>query len=499
MEFFIFSIFGREGSPTEAMLSLGSKYKQILLIFVFICAAITAYLPAMKGGFIWDDDAHIVNNANLRSPKGLWQMWSNPRSIQGRQVYPLTFTTFWLEYRIWGDHPLGYRITNIVLHCLNALLLWRILLMLRIPGAWVAACVFLLHPIEVESVAWISERKNLLSGFWYFTAFFFFLKFLEKEKGLYYACSLFSYFFALTAKTMTCSLPVALWIAIWWQKGRLARKDFYLGLPFLLIGIPVGLFTAWLERYHVGAMGAAWDLSFWQRLLIASRAWWFYMGKLFWPTKLTFIYPRWEINVGSLSQWGYVLAAGGAIIACWVLRKRIGRGPLSGLLFYTVTIFPALGFFNIYPMRYSFVADHFQYLAGLGIIVTSVGIGSYLTKEPQYRNYAVSFSVVVMTILAVLTWRQAFIYKDKQTLWEDTVSNNPSAWMAYNNLGIVYYNQGKLEGAIAAFRRAIQLNPGDPDPHNNLGIAYGKMGLYQDAYREMKQARMLKAKERRPR
>ena len=243
-------------------------------------------------------------------------------------------------------------------------------------------------------------------------------------------------------------------------------------------------------------MGAAWDLSFWQRLLIASRAWWFYMGKLFWPTKLTFIYPRWEISVGSLSQWGFVLAAGVAFLACWLLRKRIGRGPVSGLLYYTVTIFPALGFFNIYPMRYTFVADHFQYLAGLGIIVTTVGMGSYLTTEQQYRKYALSFSVVVIMILAALTWRQGFIYKDKQTLWEDTVSKNPSAWMAYNNLGIVYYNQGKVEGAIEAFRRAIQLNPGDPDPHNNLGIAYGKMGLYQDAYREIKQARMLKAKEK---
>jgi tetratricopeptide (TPR) repeat protein len=219
------------------------------------------------------------------------------------------------------------------------------------------------------------------------------------------------------------------------------------------------------------------------------------MGKLLWPTKLTFIYPRWEISVGSLSQWGFVLAAGSAILACWVLRKRIGRGPISGLLFYTVTIFPALGFFNIYPMRYSLVADHFQYLAGLGIIVTAVGVGSYLTKEPQYRKYAVSFSVVVIIILAVLTWRQTFIYKDKQTLWEDTISKNPSAWMAYNNLGIVYYNQGKVEGAIEAFRRAIQLNPGDPDPHNNLGIAYGKMGLYQDAYREIKKAKILRAKQ----
>jgi len=125
-----------------------------------------------------------------------------------------------------------------------------------------------------------------------------------------------------------------------------------------------------------------------------------------------------------------------------------------------------------------------------------VGIGAYLLNQSQYRKYAVSFSVVVIMILATLTWRQGFIYQDKQTLWEDTVSKNPSAWMAYNNLGIVYYNQGKVEGAIEAFRRAIELNPGDPDPHNNLGIAYGKMGLYQDAYREIKKARALKAKQK---
>jgi len=486
-----------EGSHTEEMLNLGLKYKQALLVFVLICAAIVVYLPAIKGDFIWDDDAHIVKNNNLRSPKGLWNMWSNPQSIQARQMYPLTFTTFWIEYQVWGDHPFGYHITNVVLHCLSALLLWQILLRLRIPGAWVAACVFLLHPIQVESVAWISERKNVLSGLWYFIAFFFYLEFMDKGKNVYYAGSLFSYFLALTAKTLTCSLPVALWITIWWQRGRLTRRDVYLGLPFFLIGIPLGLYTAWLERYHVGALGAAWDLHFYERLLIASRAWWFYIGKLLWPTQLTFIYPRWEISVGSLRQWGFVLAAFIAIIACWLLRKRIGRGPLAGLFFYTVTIFPALGFFNIYPMRYSFVADHFQYLAGLGIIVAAVGMGSHLLNQHQYRKYTVSFSVVVIVILAVLTWRQGFIYKDKQALWEDTIRKNPSAWMAYNNLGIVYYDQGKVEMAIEAFRLAIELNPGDPESHNNLGIAYGKKGLYQDAYREIKKARILRAKQKR--
>ncbi len=479
------------------MLSVGFRYKQALLVFVLICAAITAYLPAMKGGFIWDDDAHIVNNANLRSPKGLWHMWSNPQSIQARQVYPLTFTTFWIEYQIWGDHPFGYHTTNVVLHCLNALLLWQILLRLRIPGAWVAACVFLLHPIQVESVAWISERKNVLSGLWYFIAFFFYLEFTDKGKKVYYAGSLFSYFLALTAKTLTCSLPVALWITTWWQRGRLARRDVYLGLPFFLIGIPLGLYTAWLERYHVGAVGAAWDLSFYERLLIASRAWWFYIGKLLWPTQLTFIYPRYEMSVGSVRQWGFFLAAALVLFACWLLRNRIGRGPLAGLFFYTATIFPALGFFNIYPMRYSFVADHFQYLAGLGIIVPIVGIGSYLLARSQYKLSAITVSVIIISILAVLTWRQGFIYKDKQALWEDTVLKNPSAWMAHNNLGVLYYNQGKVERAIAAFRRAIELNPVDPDPHNNLGIAYGKKGLYQDAYREIKKARMLRAKENR--
>jgi tetratricopeptide (TPR) repeat protein len=476
------------------MLSLDFRYKQALLVFILICVGITVYIPAMKGGFIWDDDAHIVHNAHLRSSKGLWQMWSNPQSIRARQVYPLTFTTFWIEYQIWGDHPLGYHLTNVVLHCLNALLLWGILLKLRIPGAWVAACVFLLHPIQVESVAWISERKNVLSGFWYFIAFFFFLKFSEKQRRVYYVCSLFSYFFALTAKTLTCSLPVALWISIWWQKGRLTRKDVYLGLPYFLIGIPLGLYTAWLERYHVGAMGAAWDLSFYERLLIASRAWWFYIGKLLLPLQLTFIYPRWEISAGSLRQWAFLLALAITVIVCWLLREKIGRAPIAGLFFYTVTIFPALGFFNIYPMRYSFVADHFQYLAGLGIIIPVIGIVSYLLAQSQHEISGITLSVIILSFLAALTWRQGFVYKDKQTLWENTISKNRSAWMAYNNLGIIYYNQGQVDRAIASFRRAIELNPADPDPHNNLGIAYGKKGLYQDAYQEIKKARMLRLK-----
>ncbi|HOW19171.1 MAG TPA: O-GlcNAc transferase, partial [Phycisphaerae bacterium] len=331
--------------------------------------ALAVYIPAMRGGFVWDDDDYVTENRTLRSLDGLGRIWFDIRATP--QYYPLVFTSFWLEYHLWDSRPGGYHVVNILLHGTSAVLLWLVLRRLAVPGAWFAAAVFAVHPVHVESVAWITERKNVLSGVFYLSAALVWLRFAgldcpraaEPRRRSLYAIGLFLFACALLSKSVTASLPAALLLVLWWKRGRIARGDFLPLVPFFALGAVMGLITAWVERHHVGAEGAEWALSAAERCLIAGRALWFYAAKLIWPVRLTFIYPRWPIDSGVWWQYLYPIAAVAAIGLLWGLRRRIGRGPLVAVLFFAITLAPALGFFDVYPMRYSFVADHFQYHA----------------------------------------------------------------------------------------------------------------------------------------
>ena len=340
------------------------------LILVF--AIIIAYQPAWPGLPIWDDDAHITQPM-LRSLQGLARIWMQPGASQ--QYYPLVHSVFWVEHRLWGDATLGYHLVNILLHAFSALLLVRILRRLEVPGAWLAATIFALHPVQVESVAWISELKNTLSGAFYLGSALAYLEFDRKRGPKLYMVALGLFVLGLLSKTIIATLPAALLLIFWWKRGRLSwRQDVRPLIPFFLAGIAAGLFTAWMERKSIGAQGSEFDFTFIERFLIAGRAIWFYLGKLFWPAELIFIYPRW--NVSQAVWWQYLFPAAGLLLltVLWKLRQRC-RGSLLALLYFAGTLFPALGFFNVFPFRYSFVADHFQYLAGIGpITLVSAGI-----------------------------------------------------------------------------------------------------------------------------
>ncbi len=367
------------------------KHRDILFLFCILFANFLAYIPAMKGGFIWDDPMHVTENELLKNADGLRKIWFEPGAWP--QYYPLLLTSFWVEYQLWGLAPFHYHFINVLLHVLNALLLWRALRFLKVPGAMMAAAVFALHPVNVESVAWISERKNVLSGLFYLSALIFYLRFslpdsypgkltAESEKTSssknsirFYVLSMIFFLLALLSKTITCSLPAALLLLLWWKKGRIEWCDIKFLIPMFLIGFVLGINTIHMET-QAGAQGAEWAFSFLDRILIAGRALCFYAEKLILPINLTFIYPRWEINSGIWWQYCFPLAAGIIIVLLWVFRKRIGRGPIVAVLFFSGTLLPALGFFNVYPHRFSFVADHFQYLASIGLISLVVSMAT---------------------------------------------------------------------------------------------------------------------------
>ena len=432
---------------------------------LIILLTVAAYIPAMHAGFIWDDDFYVTANPTLRSLGGLAAIWLKPGATI--QYYPLVFTSFWVEHHLWGLHPFGYHLVNILLHAINAVLLWRVLQRLEIPGAWWAAAIFALHPVNVESVAWITERKNTLSGLFYLLAALAWLRYrplttsesAREPDWRYYWLALALFACALFSKTVTCSLPAVLMLVIWWKTGRLDKRDGLALAPWFGLGILSGLVTRWMEQ-RAGAHGAYWELSFVQRCLVAGRALWFYAGKLFWPRQFTFVYPRWEIDARAAWQYTFPLAALVVLAALWLLRSRIGRGPLAAVLCFAGTLVPALGFFDVYPFRYSFVADHFQYLACIGLITLTTSavtvIGRRITDEGR-RFDGTSAAAALLLILGATTWSQAHIYQNEEILWRDTLAKNPDASIAHNNLGIELQNMGRLPEAIEQLEQARRL------------------------------------------
>ncbi len=342
------------------------------LFGLLLCGATAAaYYPAWFGEPLWDDEAHLTRPA-LQSLGGLLRIWTEPGATQ--QYYPLVHTAFWIQARLWGAAMLPYHLVNISLHVAAALLFLRLLVRLQIPGAWLAAALFALHPIQVESVAWISELKNTLSTVFALGAALAYLRFAETRRRSAYAAAAVLFLLGLLSKTVIATVPAALLVILWWRDGRISwKRDVVPLLPFFGLGLAAGLFTAWMERTSIGAEGASFDFSMVERGLIAGRAFWFYLAKLFWPARLTFIYPRWEISSTAWWQYLFPAAALGLLALLFVYRRR-HRGPLAGALLFGGLLFPAIGFVNVYPFLYSFVADHFQYFASLAIFAVAAAI-----------------------------------------------------------------------------------------------------------------------------
>jgi tetratricopeptide (TPR) repeat protein len=454
---------------------------------VLVVAIIIAYQPAWNGLPIWDDNAHITHPA-LRSLHGLVRIWTQPGASQ--QYYPFVHGVFWVEHRLWGDATLGYHLVNILLHAFSALLLARILRQLEVPGAWLAATIFALHPVQVESVAWISELKNTLSGAFYLSSTLAYLEFDRKRGPKPYLAALGLFVLGLLSKTVIATLPATLLLVFWWKRGRLSwRQDVQPLIPFFLAGITAGLFTAWMERTSIGAQGREFDFTFIERFLIAGRAIWFYLGKLFWPAELTFIYPRWHVS--QAVWWQYLFPAAGLLLllALWKLRQRCS-GPLVALLYFAGTLFPALGFLNVYPFRFSFVADHFQYLAAIGpITLASAGI-VWLAVFFKLRSPWLELILWVGLLLALgtLSWRQARIYRSIEALWTDTLQKNPNCGMAHNHLGITLFGTGRVDEAAAHFQKAIEIDSNDDMAHNNLGKVFLQTGRAVEAIAQFQKA-----------
>ncbi len=439
-----------------------------LVLLAIVVAALLAYAPAIiEGGYIWDDDDYVTENELLAADDGLRRIWLEPSASP--QYYPLVFTSFRLEIALLGGGPLVHHLTNVLLHALNAFLLFLLLRAFGLRGALLTALLFALHPVHVESVAWITERKNVLSGFFGLLALLLFVRADRRPRlvGGLYGLSLVCFLLALFSKTVVATLAPSLLVLAWWRRGRIDKRDWLLAAPYLVLGITGGIVTAVTEVAGVQASGPEWDLNVLERVLIAGRAIVFYAGKLFWPDPLSFNYPRWDVDPASIWQWTaplMVLALMGVLVTAAV-RGRLGRGPATALLLFAGNLFPALGFLNVYPMRYSFVADHFQYLAS---IVLLAPVGHHLAGLAIDRRRLPLLALLLLA-LGGLTYRQCRIYESPEVLWRDTVAKNPSSFLAWNNLGGLALGKGDPEEARRCFARAFDAAPGAREVLNNLG------------------------------
>jgi tetratricopeptide (TPR) repeat protein len=370
-------------------------------------------------------------------------------------------------------------------HALGACLVVAIVRRLKLPGAWLAGMVSALHPVCVEAVAWISEQKSTLSAVFYLSSAYIYLGFDRTRRRSSYLWALALFILALLTKTVTATLPAALLVIFWWQRGRLDwRRDIRPLVPWIGLGAAAGLFTAWVERTLIGAQGAAYALTITQRFLLAGRAIWFYAAKLLWPANLIFSYPRWKLDPAVPWQYVYPMGVIAVVIGLCLLARR-HRGPLAAMLLFAGTLFPALGFFNIYPFLFSYVADHFQYLASLALIVPlSYALVSFVTRLGRPAD--VVLPAVLLAILATLSWRQAGTYRDTETLYRATLLRNPASWLAHNNLGVALLEKpGHLAEARTEYQAVLALKPDDAEAHNNLGNALARMpGRLPEAIRE---------------
>jgi protein O-mannosyl-transferase len=455
--------------------------------FCLILAIVTmlAYQPAWHGQLLWDDD-NTTTPPELRSLDGLRRIWFQPRATA--QYYPLLFSSYWLQQRLWGDSPTGYHLVNLLLHIGCVVLVLKILRFLRVPGAELAAIIFALHPVNVETVAWISERKNTLSGLFGLAATLCYLKFDETRSRRSYALAIGLFVLGLLSKTAIVTLPLAWLVIFWWKRAAISwRHDVVPSIPFFFLSVAAGLVTRWFENTGIGYKARILDLSLLDRCLIAGRAFWFQLSKLLWPSNLTFVYPRWDINAGVWWQYLFPVGVLGLLVILWSLR-RWSRAPLAGVLIYILLLLPSLGFLNIYFFVYSFVADHWQYLACLGIITPCAsGIVLLAGRTESWQGWQEpGLTLVLGGVLFVLTWQQSRMYTDIETLYRTTIARNPACWMAQVNLGNILYKANRIPQAMELFNQAMRIKPAVA--HYSIGNAFMQKSRTSQAIGEYEQA-----------
>ena len=473
--------------------SLVKHHWRGILAMVLLVGA--SYYPALQAGFVWDDKV-FTEEPLIQQGSGIWRIWLSPADIKSEGHYwPVVYSSFWLEEKLWGLDPTGYHAVNILLHLVNCLLLWLLMLRLEVKGAWAVAAVFAVHPLHVESVVWVIERKDSLSALFYLAAVLAWVRFADGPRPSRYCGALALFALALLSKSIAVTLPAALLIWHAWKRGPVTRADWLRLVPFLAVAI---LVTAADLAFYQSREPLSLGYSLLERALIAARALCFYAGKLLWPADLAVIYPLWDVDASGLLSWGFLAVAVAVPALLWAFRRRIGLGPLVGAAFFAVTLSPVLGFVDYGYMQFSFVADRYQYLAGCGFLAVLISAGAHGAGRLRGRSRIAVHAVaaVAVGVLAAKTWTQGRVYRDEITLFQHIVSVNPNARDAHLVLAGALASAGRHEESVAASRIAVEQWPDSAKAHANLGRALAGLGRVDEAEESLRRARELDAHDR---
>ncbi len=440
----------------------------------------------------------VTANPFVKAGNGLRYLWFSTGPVD---YFPLTYTSLWLEWQMWGANPMGYHIVNVLLHALSSILLWRIFLRLKIPGAWLAAALFAVHPVNVESVAWIAERKNTLSFLFFALTLLLFLRFEEAGKKRTYILSLLAFIAALLSKTAVAPLPFVLLLLMMWQRGKIEKRDIQRTIPFFLFALILGLVTIWFQYHRAIAEDVIHGRNFIERVLGAGWALWFYFLKALCPLHLCFVYPEPDYRSHSLLAWLPLISGIGLLIFLWRRRSPRKKALLISLAYFGLMLLPVLGFLKIYFHRYSLVADHWQYfsLPAITAMVAGTfffagrGFSQAVTSKNRNglsRSLALPwlFGGALLVIFSILSWKHTFIFRDSEMLWRDTLEKNPGAWVAHNNLGLLCEQQGKIDDSVLHYQQSLSIKPAQVEGHNNLGTALLNRGQLDEAMAEFQAA-----------
>ena len=471
---------GPEGSGTTAS-------RVSLAAIALVVLVVLPFLPGIPGGWLWDDDSLLTANPQATRADGLPGIWFHNTSPD---YFPLTTTSFWIEYRLWGDWPPGYRAVNACLHAVNALLVWRVLLALGVPGAWVAALLWGLHPVTVSSVSWIAERKNTLSMACACMTVLAWLRADDRGDRRADRVSLAWFVGALLAKSSLVTLPLVLPLLSWWRKGRFERADLVRSLPFLAASLVLGLVTLRYQLGHAdgpspGVVAMAGELLP-RGLVLAGRAVGFYLWKDLWPVRLAMVYPRWSLDPASPSSYVPTLSLIATLVGLWRARSRTwARATFLALSSFVLLLAPVLGFLPATFMKsFSFVADHWQY-AALVAPVALVVAGAWRVVPAGAGRAALATAVGLA--LACATARQASIHADGERLWRHTIEVSDS-WAGHAGLARELLGRGRAAEAIAEARRAVGMYPVADPAWRVIAEAserIGRPGDAADAYLEI--------------
>ena len=480
-----------------------SKWWEIAKVAAIILAGVLAYLPALRGGFVWDDEPLITANPLMRTPSGLAEIWSGSRTAD---YFPVTNTVFWVEHHLFGDNATGYHAVNIFLQAANALLLWRVLRRLQIPGAFLAGLIFAIHPINAESVAWISELKNVLSMFFFLISALFFFEIEDQRvlnRGVAYSASLVAFLLALLSKTQVVFLPVALLLCAWWRNSPIDSKrqgkrnplrfqrEIARTVPFFLIAIVLGLITIWFQNRGIGEEEIILG-PFTRRLTNAGMAIWWYAKQVFAPVRLMVVYPQWRFDPPALADWLPLIALTAVLLLLW--RRRFG-GFLFAFAYFIIALLPVIGFVRmLYARSGALVADHLQYFADISLIALfSAGVARlWSTGRREIRIATATIILLLLGLMGSYTWARAGVYRDEQTLWQDNFSKNPNTWQGHNRVGQFLFSQEKFAEAAPHFERAVQLKPELADNYNLLGLVYCRLQRFEEGIAQYRKGLQLK-------